>query len=557
MTNEPLKFNFFNQVTEYAKTLGGLCPHPSDDPPKKGDTIEIAIDLLGVSGIDFLGVLINQGTIVEVIKFASFRKLKSIVEQESNLDDGDISSLKVCLQESFHFIEEDFDFEDFEPRDVHNKTRAVSVKFSVKVPDKFVQEQIGSADGMNPKMKLTSGKIKAKIVGTKHDGYFLTGLLKGLITGKSVTSTKAMDAFKKKHATRTRVENVAWSDRVLPSRLLRELNESLDEICQKEPADYHPGSGKVVRDIVHPSMYCYVKGVSTVNGIPGNPLGEKAAESEESRRGEDFWGREYKDSSYQWLPAEFFVSNDGSVRIDSYVNNLDRQKYPHVYTNLERMFERTLPMFEAVCGSLRNDLYWTDEVYKGSKSISLRDRSLQVVTKIVEYRVNREENFDGVWHVEGMSHEEILATALCIVKRDENFAGAEIEFRRFLFQEEGDELASSTPQNAHRPTDTMGSGDVRPLGRMKTPADRVVVFPNSHIHRLSSMYSSDGIDATRRIVVFWLVNPDRPIISTANVPAQQGVISLDDAVRNRLTLMAARKVHKEDYNARSVDLCEH
>jgi len=546
MTNETLTFNFFNQVTEYAKTLGGLCPHPCDDPPKKGDTIEI--------GIDFLGVLINQGTIVEVIKFAIFRKLKSLLKQKLRLDDAGISSLKVYLQENFHFIEEDLMGDD--PLFAFKCARAVSVEFSVKVPDKFVQEQIGSADGMNPKMKLTSGKIKAKIVGTKHDGYFLTGLLKGLITGKSVTSTKAMDAFKKKHATRTRVENVAWSDRVLPSRLLRELNESLDEICQKEPADYHPGSGKVVRDIVHPSMYCYVKGVSTVNEIPGNPLGEKAAESEESRRGEDFWGREYKDSSYQWLPAEFFVSNDGSVRIDSYVNNLDRQKYPHVYTNLERMFERTLPMFEAVCGSLRNDLYWA-KVYKGSKSISLRDRSLQVVTKIVEYRVNREENFDGVWHVEGMSHEEILATALCIVKRDENFAGAEIEFRRFLFQEEGDELASSTPQNAHRPTDTMGSGDVRPLGRMKTPADRVVVFPNSHIHRLSSMYSSDGIDATRRIVVFWLVNPDRPIISTANVPAQQGVISLDDAVRNRLTLMAARKVHKEDYNARSVDLCEH
>jgi hypothetical protein len=103
----------------------------------------------------------------------------------------------------------------------------------------------------------------------------------------------------------------------------------------------------------------------------------------------------------------------------------------------------------------------------------------------------------------------------------------------------------------------MGGGDVRPLGRMETPAPRVIVFPNSHIHRLSSMYSSDGKDATRRIVVFWLVNPDRPIISTANVAEQQKVMSLDQALRNRLALMAERKLHKESYEEREVFLCEH
>jgi hypothetical protein len=171
--------------------------------------------------------------------------------------------------------------------------------------------------------------------------------------------------------------------------------------------------------------------------------------------------------------------------------------------------------------------------------------------------VNREENFDGVWHVEGMSHEEILATALCVVHRDENFSGADIEFRRFLFEDEGNTLIHSTPQNATRPTDTMSGGDVRPLGCLKTPANRVIVFPNSHIHRLSSMYSSDGVDATRRIVVFWLVNPERPIVSTANVPQQQGVMSLDDAKRHRLALMAERKFHKESYEDREVGLCEH
>ncbi len=543
MKSKSIKFNFSNEITDYVNKLGRLCPDGYRYVPKKGDTVKI--------GIDFLGVSINEGVVVK--ELASSSQMASILKELEgwgNLKDTD----NIYLDENFDFMAE-------EPS---GGTRGFSVKFSEKVSDEFVQGQTGSAGGLDQEIKLASGKVKAKIVGNKNDGYFLTGLLKGFIDGSSVLSTSAMDALKKMHAAQTNVENVAWSDRVLPSGLLSEINESLDEICIKEPADFHPGSGKVVRNIVHPSMYCFVKGVSQVNGVPGNPLGEKPKNSKDSRSGEnDFWGRRYEGSIYQWLPAEFFVSEDGSVRIDSYVNNLDRQKYPNVYTSLERMFEKTLPMFEAVCGSLRND--FCDDDSEGefgkrpnlAKSISLRNRSLQVVTKIVEYRVNHEENFDGVWHVEGMSHEEVLATALCIVKRDQNFAGAEIEFRRFLFAEEGDELMSSTPQNVKRPTDTMGGGDVRPLGCMKTPANRVIVFPNSHIHRLSSMYSSDGMDATRRIVVFWLVNPERPIISTANVPAQQGVLSVDDALRNRLSLMAERKLHKESYHDRAVSLCEH
>jgi hypothetical protein len=103
----------------------------------------------------------------------------------------------------------------------------------------------------------------------------------------------------------------------------------------------------------------------------------------------------------------------------------------------------------------------------------------------------------------------------------------------------------------------MGGGDVRPLGRLKSPANRVIVFPNSHIHRLSSMYSSDGNDAVRRIVVFWLVNPERPIVSTANVSPQQEAMTLDEAQRNRLALMAERKLHKETFEEREVFLCEH
>lgn len=532
---KPITFNFFNEITDYTKQLGGLCADKYSYVPVVGDIIDIRTDLLGIS----------MGPGVAIRKMADSKRLLAIKAKLSEMEGLDDSDNK--------YLSKNFDF--YNLSDEGDKYGFI-VKLTGKVSDKFVKEKIGALGEFGAGRHLESDGRKAKIIGTEGDGYRMEVLLKGFINGYSVLSTGAMDAFKKMHAKNTKVENVAWSDRVLPKALVSDLNVSLDEICGQEVADYHPGSGKVVRNIVHPSLYCYVKDVSVVNGTPGNPLNRNAREKSRTD-GKDFWGRDYEDSSYQWLPAEFFVSDDGTVRIDSYINNLDRLKYPTTYGILERMFERVLPLFEAVCGSLRNDFYGVDLVKKGLGPVSLRNRSLQVVTKIVEYRVNREENFDGVWHVEGMSHEEILATALYIVQRDENFSGAEIDFRRFLFEDEADALISSTPQNAKRPTDTMSGGDVRPLGCLKTPANRVIVFPNSHIHRLSSMCSSDGEDATRRIVVFWLVNPERPIVSTANVPQQQGVMSLDDAKRHRLALMAERKFHKESYEDREVGLCEH
>jgi hypothetical protein len=71
------------------------------------------------------------------------------------------------------------------------------------------------------------------------------------------------------------------------------------------------------------------------------------------------------------------------------------------------------------------------------------------------------------------------------------------------------------------------------------------------------MNSKDGKDAVRRILVFWLINPENPIVSTANVKEQQTLISFKDAKRNRLNLMKERKLHKETFSEREVFLCEH
>ena len=48
----------------------------------------------------------------------------------------------------------------------------------------------------------------------------------------------------------------------------KKLEKHLDVIANKDDKDYHPGSHKKVIDLIHPSLYPYVKGISPhINGI--------------------------------------------------------------------------------------------------------------------------------------------------------------------------------------------------------------------------------------------------------------------------------------------------
>jgi len=50
-----------------------------------------------------------------------------------------------------------------------------------------------------------------------------------------------------------------------------------------------------------------------------------------------------------------------------------------------------------------------------------------VAAKIVDYELGPGETYEGVWHLEGMSlHEEIVATAIYFIDRDETIERGEI-----------------------------------------------------------------------------------------------------------------------------------
>jgi hypothetical protein len=65
----------------------------------------------------------------------------------------------------------------------------------------------------------------------------------------------------------------------------------------------------------------------------------------------------------------------------------------------------------------------------------------------------------------------------------------------------------------------------------------------------------------RRIIVFFLVNPEKRITSTREIPPQQmehgGGMTLEEARKHRMELMEERKYTKQDWNVREIQLCEH
>ena len=158
-----------------------------------------------------------------------------------------------------------------------------------------------------------------------------------------------------------------------------------------------------------PELYPYVKGVSKLNNDNMHNI---------NRSDKDFWDRPYEDSNFQWLPTPFQISKEGKCTISEYVNNLNKERFTKLYTDLEKLFEVFLPYFEEVWAyskamSLFNlkeiDNLNTPPIFQKEK-VSFLSSELQVIVKIVDYTLQPTQVYEGVWHAEGMSHENIVMT---------------------------------------------------------------------------------------------------------------------------------------------------
>ena len=383
------------------------------------------------------------------------------------------------------------------------------------------------------------------------DGYFY------------ITSSPTISGVWDKHLQVPTPDGVAFADGLVDPGLVHALRADVQRLMDLEPVDYHPNSGTKVRDLVHPSLYPYVDGKSVRRGSTAPTQAPS----------HDRFGRPFEGSRYQWLPTPFHVADNGDVTITDYINNLDRSRHPSAYAHLASLFSTALPLIESVVGYVDGTHFFDEGVdnesdlpdsadrrQRPATPTSLRGRDLLVIPKIVEYRLGSDESHEGVWHVEGMSHEHIVATCVYVLDRDDTLEGGSLSFKRSYTVEEAGHLFWNISQGRPAPVEHLVNEGTIPLGTVETPAGRLIVFPNSHIHRLNLLSLTPGAtEGRRRVIVFWLVDPSLQgaMPSTRDVAEQQSVFSHEEALAIRLELMDERRRHKQSLNVRVVSLCEH
>ncbi|MGW2014742.1 DUF4246 domain-containing protein [Streptomyces sp. NPDC001927] len=408
------------------------------------------------------------------------------------------------------------------------------------------------------------------------------------------------------------VDGVWQSDTLMDDELgsrLREAVRVLEEVPDAE-RDWHPGSDGQVLDLVHPSLFCLV------NGVSGEP--ERAWQNPT-----DQYSKYEFSERFQWLPTDVDVSDDGEVALRSYVNNVHPETHRELASVLPDLFARMRPLLENVLTDLRHPrplrieadpfgwydsepVYpkksdysdagahsdaldaWTDayeewwenrrpvipdapaftapEAPDASARVDLRGRRLQVIVKLATVHLTPEkpEYAGGSWHVEGMLNERIVSTGIYYWD-SENITESRLGFRAAL----DDPHYAQNDDDGLREVYGLEDEDAlnQLLGSASTPAGRCLAFPNVLQHRVGSFRLTDPTrPGHRKILAFFLVDPSERIVSTSDVPPQQpwsdtSTMTLEQAKDHREQLMRERKFfvdeHNEQLYEREFSLCEH
>ncbi|KAI0792226.1 hypothetical protein C8Q75DRAFT_755011 [Abortiporus biennis] len=180
----------------------------------------------------------------------------------------------------------------------------------------------------------------------------------------------------------TGIEHVWKSDKLISASLHDRFLATVHELEKSLPEDFHPGTEGQVKNLIHPSLFCLVYGLSADNN--GNVINEPDSLSQIVEITNSYPSRPCNDPKlwshkYQWLPAEFLVDKNNTTKIASYINGLPTHVKggAEMYTLLGEIFGKTVPLFEHVLSSIcsHHDLvryphpqgygWWDTEEYDG------------------------------------------------------------------------------------------------------------------------------------------------------------------------------------------------
>ncbi|KAJ8322539.1 hypothetical protein O5D80_000024 [Batrachochytrium dendrobatidis] len=268
---------------------------------------------------------------------------------------------------------------------------------------------------------------------------------------------------------------------------------------------------------------------------------------------------EFISCKFQWLPSEFHVEQDGSVTINSYINNLNPIWHRDMYKCIAKIFKCFVPMFESLFrtmdpmfkyidirngtkgyessnqsdhDNMESDTQVTRPVYvptlpehfqskyESAKPVSLRGRNLQVIVKLTNIQLTPSKpKYDkGNWHIEGPINESIVATGLYYYDV-ENITTPKLDFRVavYCFYEMESDMYWKDVYGIDRE-----SPHNQYIGSLEVSNGRCVVYPNRYQHKEQSFELADPTQPGHcKILTFFVVNPSCRIVSTAHVAPQQ------------------------------------
>ncbi|KAK5667227.1 hypothetical protein QVD99_006434 [Batrachochytrium dendrobatidis] len=263
---------------------------------------------------------------------------------------------------------------------------------------------------------------------------------------------------------------------------------------------------------------------------------------------------------FQWLPSEFRVEQDGSVTINSYINNLNPIWHRDMYKCIAKIFKCFVPMFESLFrtmdpmfkyidirngiqgyespnrsyyNGMRSDTQVTRSVYvpilpkhfeskyESAKPVSLRGCNLQVIVKLTNIQLTPSKpKYDkGDWHIEGPINESIVAIGLYYYDV-ENITTPKLDFREAVDRFERRKASEMYWEDVYD-TDRESLRN-QYIGSLEVPNGRCAVYPNRYQHKKQSFELADPTQPGHcKILTFFVVNPVCRIVSTAHVAPQQ------------------------------------
>lgn len=363
--------------------------------------------------------------------------------------------------------------------------------------------------------------------------------------------------------------NAKASKNIFASTYINQLTNLIDPDLKSEfvkladqlpKNDFHPNSNNQMIDLFHPSMYPFIKGLTDIKLSP--ELVENL------------------DMFFQWLPSEVSVeylddetqtkSNKISSKITSYINNLTD---PNLIKPIEEIFSRFVPHFNNLLNTLyENNFIETQTILS----------ECQVIIKAQEILLDPSKPTfnEGSWHLEGTKSEHIIATGIYYYEMN-NITDNYLNFRvkvsdperiyypqncpRYVSTHYGFDSKSYTDSDSiSDTTDSTDSYEKIPcisLEPVQTYENLCLVFPNTFQHKVSKISLIDPTkNGSRKILVFFLIDPNHRIISTADIEPQQTFISEADAKIYRDILMFERKYESNIQKSifeREWSLCEH